>query len=323
MAEKKTTETFTNREKFGTKDKPSAEPVVEKVSSERDIIKYLEENQTNFVFLVGKSGRGKTAIVAAILNYLSTQTQYYVEVLRSEDNNEGTKLLLELRDAFKNQEFPGRTDVTKPPFNLDINFFTRDANGNPTKGVPITFVEMSGEHLEAVQLLTDRLSVLEQTRAKGKLPTKADVYFKAANLSMLFLFVTTPESARDDDAFMNQFLDYISNKDAKYREAYSFLAITQYDKYKSKTDNLSIQDFIEKRMPLSHSRFHNRKNRFGYFSVGEVVVTDEDTDQPKLYIKTIHDKYPKQVFSWIYETITKRELEPTSFLDQWLPWLKF
>jgi len=39
--------------------------IPEKPKSEKEIISYLEEKQTNFVFLFGKQGRGKTAITAS------------------------------------------------------------------------------------------------------------------------------------------------------------------------------------------------------------------------------------------------------------------
>ena len=314
MSEKKLPDTFGSGDKTKQNDKQLYE---------KDIIKYLEEKQTNFVFLFGKAGIGKSAIVASILHYLSTNINYYVEVLRNEDNIDGTGYLIGLRDDFKKQRFPKRNPSDKAPFNLDINFFRKNHDGERGNGIPITFLEMTGEKLSTVQMPKPNMTIEEKKRATGKLHQDVDVYFKADNLSMLFIMVTTPMEAGNDDILMTEFLDYISEKDSKYRDAYVFLAIAQYDKYKDKTDGLSVEKFVEKNMPNSHSRFYSKRNLYGYYTIGSVVEIDEDSINKEFHIKKLDSKSPERLFSWIYETITKKELNPLSFWEKLQSWLKF
>jgi hypothetical protein len=314
MSEKKLPDTFGGSDKTKQSDRQF---------SEKEVIKYLEEKQTNFVFLFGKTGIGKSAIVASILHYLSTNTNYYVEVLRNEDNTEGTSYLLGLRDDFRNQRFPARNPKDKAPFNLDINFFKKNNNGERDSGIPITFLEMTGEKLSVVQVPKPGMSPQEKLGATGKLHQDVDVYFKADNLSMLFIMVTTPIDARNDDILMTEFIDYISRKDSKYRDAYVFLAIAQFDRYKDKTDGLSVQKFVEKNMPNSNSRFYNKRNLYGYYTIGSVVEINENEKNKEIHIKKLDSKSPERLFSWIYETITKKELSPLSFWERLQSWFKF
>jgi len=58
-------------------------------------------------------------------------------------------------------------------------------------GVPLTFLEISGEDLHKVEVAKG-----------GKLPDNVDIYFKADGLSMLFILVTTPQDASKDDTIM-------------------------------------------------------------------------------------------------------------------------
>ena len=273
-------------------------------SSEFEKIKQLEEKQSNFVFLFGDKGVGKSSMIASMLNRISSDPGFEVEVLRNESNNAGTRYVLDFRDALKSKKFPDRTE-NSDTFQLDVIFYKRDSNGQRLGGTPLTFIDISGENLNTVSI-----------KKTGNFPPMVDLYFKADRIPMLFLLVTTPEKASEHDSLFNEFLDYIVSKDPKFRDSNVCLVVTQYDRFKEYTNGLQIDQFIKQRMPLSFGRFLSKKNGFTYFSVGDVQDISNDQGKSIPHIRRINEEFPLQLFEWIYETMRGEKLFPISFFDK-------
>jgi GTP-binding protein EngB required for normal cell division len=276
----------------------------QKKLSELEQIKQLEEKQTNYVFLFGDKVVGKSTMVASMLNRISSDPDFEVEVLRSENNSAGTRYVLDFRDALKSKKFPNRT-ANEETFQLDVIFYKRDSNGQRLGGTPLTFIDISGENLNKVSIKGD-----------GKFPDLVDIYFKADRIPMLFLLVTTPAKATEHDSLFNEFLDYIVSKDPKFRDSNICLVVTQYDRYKEYTNGLSIEKFVKERMPLSYGRFLSKRNGFTYFSVGDVQDVKDENGISQPQIRRINEQFPLQLFEWIYETMRGEKLYPLTFLER-------
>jgi len=59
--------------------------------------------------------------------------------------------------------------------------------------------------------------------------------------------------------------------------------------------------------------FINKRNTFGYYSVGDVIDIKREDGTAEHNIKKINEESPQKAFDWIYRTITKKELNPKSF----------
>jgi len=257
---------------------------------EADQIAYLESKGTNFVFLFGKRQVGKTVVTASLLNYMSSHCDYgnLISVFDATSNKPdlGRALLEDIRSQIAQKRLPGRTDaggITE----IDVRF-------EPfKKGKPklwLTFLEMSGEDLEKVDVNTEK-----------PFPSNIDVFFKAKNLSMTFVLVTSHQDAYKDDQLMAQFFDHIAAKDPKFRSARMLLLVSQWDTYKYPVD---FRSFLKKDMPLTFARLRNGGNANRHFSIGTVTNVDG-----KDYLAEFNPQPSEDVFFWLYESLTRSSLK--------------
>lgn len=281
------TEDFKLEEKFGTDSEDEAVVVPMETSeiSEAEQINYLEGRETNFVFIFGKSGVGKTAITASLVNYLSTECEY--GNLVGIDNGSGRRLLETIRNTIRDKRFPDRTKVGTLT-EIDIRF---EPLKKTKSNLWLTFLEMSGENLTTIEL---------NDKTPSQFPTNIDVFFRANNLSMVFILVTSHQDANKDDAFMVTFLDYIIGKDPRFQNSRILLLVSQWDTFVGEIDT---EDFIKTRMPLTYARLRKNTNAVRDFSIGRITMAD---NLPR--IQEYNGEPAEKVFHWIYETLTGKSL---------------
>jgi hypothetical protein len=117
---------------------------------------------------------------------------------------------------------------------------------------------------------------------------------------MVFILVTSHNDATRDDSLMVTFLDYIINKDRRFQNSRILLLISQWDTFKGEID---LEDFIEKRMPLTYARLRNATNAFRGFSLGRIQIVDELP-----FIQEYDSEPAEKVFLWLYKTLTGSHL---------------
>lgn len=253
---------------------------------ELDQIKYLRDRPTNFIFLFGKPAIGKTAITASLIHYLNTECYY--GSLEKNGNQEGQRLWEAFQQAIAERRFPGRTGLGTV-FEVEGLFVPSRTRQHLSK-LPLTFLEVRGDSLWEVSI-----------QKSGKLPAHIDVYFKAGNISMTFIMVTSCDEAHEDDPLMVNFLDYIIQKSSRYREARVLLLVSKWDKY---TGHATITEFLRQQMPQTFRRLSRGTNAYGVFSLG---IIDDDVDGSPL-IQEYSSKPAKRVFEWLYQTLTGQKI---------------
>lgn len=281
------TKDFKLEEKFGT---DSEEEVLITASetlevSEAEQINYLEGRETNFVFIFGRSGAGKTAITASLINYLSTECEH--GNLVGIDNGDGRRLLETIRNTIRDKRFPDQTRIGSLT-HIDIRF---EPLKKSKSNLWITFLEMSGENLTAIEL---------RDNTPSQFPPNIDVFFKANNLSMIFVLVTSQQQANRDDALMVTFLDYIIGKDSRFQNSRLLLLVSQWDTF---VGEIETEEFIRTRMPLTYARLRKNTNAIRNFSLGRITMVD---NFPR--IQEYNGEPAEKVFHWIYETLTGKSL---------------
>jgi hypothetical protein len=292
---------------MGGKDEDKVNPPqTSPISSERreqvteaQQISYLENKETNFVFIFGKRAAGKTVITASLLNYLSSHCDFGTLVgiydESSQSSNDGRRTLETIRRKFSEKRLPARTDQGSLT-EIDIKF---DPLNKSKRSLWLTFLEMAGEDLEKVDL---------NENSRSQFPTNIDVFFKANNLSMIFILVTSHNEAYKDDSLMVQFLDYIISRDARFQNSRILLLISQWDTFQGV---IELEDFLKTRMPLTFARLRKNTNAFRHFSIGRVAKVDDED-----FIREYDSEPAEEVFHWLYRTLTGESLK-----SRW-EWLK-
>ena len=254
-------------------------------ASEQEMIRNLQDMGTNFIFLFGKQGVGKTAIVASLLYYLASECHY--GNLEKKGNRKGQHRGELFRQAIASRRFPERS--TPQVFAVESLFVPSNNRGHLSK-LPLTFLEMDGKSLAEVSIMSN-----------GQLHPDIDIYFKAGTLSLLFLMVTSPQEAQQDDHLMVEFLDYINQKSPRFRDARVLFLISKWDTYSGQE---SVSDFLKRKMPSTFRRLSKSTNAYGAFSVGYV----ENNVGGEPFIHEYDSRPARAVFEWIYQTLTGKKL---------------
>jgi hypothetical protein len=255
--------------------------------SEADQINYLKKKPTNFVFLFGKQGVGKTAITASLIHYLASVCAY--GNIEKVGDMEGKRLGERIRHLLSQDRFPDRTAMGTLT-QVDCRFVPTKKG---LKELNLTFLEMSGEDLKRVDV----------NEYEGKLPDNIDVFFKVEGLSLTFILVTSHDEASADDSLMVNFLDYLIDKSPVYRNSRVLLLISKWDKVREMHGDVDVEGFIRKNMRQTFRKIDRTANAFRHFSLGD--VTDAD-GQP--LIKNYDERSPEIVFEWLYRTLTGKSL---------------
>lgn len=254
--------------------------------SEQEQLTYLRDKATNFIFLFGKQGEGKTAITASLIHYLNTECHY--GSLEKKGNPEGQRVWEIIKQAIARGHFPDRTSKANV-YEVE-SLFVPSSNHKHLSKVSLTFLEMSGESLSEVSIMKS-----------GRLPSNIDSYFKVGNLSMTFLLITSHQEAHGDDHLIVEFLDYIIQKSPRFRDARVLLLLSKWDTY---TGPENVTEFLKRQMPNTFRRLAKSTNAYGVFSLGEIA--SQVGGAPRI---SKYDSRPaKDVFEWLYRTLTGKRI---------------
>lgn len=255
--------------------------------------KALRDRKTNFVFLFGRPGSGKTAIISSVCHYLSTHPSGSLEV-RNKSNREGMFFLKEIFRKGKEGLFLERTARNKIT-EIDLMYTPR----KPKKSMNLTFLEMSGEDLSKVELKRDYQT---GNTAGGLLPDNIDVYLKCPKIKMVFLLVTEWKNAREDDILMFEFLDYLRKKQKSFQKPQVLLLVSKWDTYGGKYRK-DIDAFAREHMKLTYNLLTQIEGSLTFFTVGEVVEVENEYATDTL-ISSVDTTQADVVKRWVYNAVT-------------------
>jgi hypothetical protein len=274
-------------------------------------IKALQDKKdTNFVFLFGRVGAGKTALVASLIYFLRTYDNY--GNLYFDGNDRGKNLANNIKRDIKSGEFPNRTTagtVTE----LEC-IFKPDSDKPHLKPFKFCFLEMSGEDLVTVSLNVDDLKeVTHNNYQMGRLPDNINVYFKAG-VSMTFILIAEKNATKDDDELISSFFDYIHTNHPTFNDSKIILVISKWDSNPSWQE---VSHFLETKMQETFKFI--KGNAATAFSVGTVLKLENG----RLIIKEYNPKPADRIFQKLYGIITGEELQVKKprALDKIAHWL--
>jgi hypothetical protein len=264
----------------------------------------LQQMDSNFIFPVGMGQAGKTVALYSMLRHLMTKDSpgqlYPVDSPWKAVDKTGV-ILSEVATMFRESKLPKSTQV------IGGNVFedTKQANyefAPSNKRFPnlrMTFVDFSGENYKDF-LSTERF------------PAGIDAFFQVGGLSLTFLLMTSHEHAAKDDHLFSLFLGHIAKQDPAFRNARAAIVLTKWDTYKGKD---SVDQFIEKWMPMTYASTRNPSNALMCFTVGSV---GKDADGKTEWLKQFNPAPAAALFKWIYQSITRVNLDAKPWWQRFL-----
>ena len=218
--------------------------------------------------------------------------------VRNRKNKEGIFLLKEIFRKGREGLFLERTARNKIT-EIDLKYTPR----KPKKPVNLTFLEMSGEDLNKVELERDYVT---GDPTGGNLPDNIDIYLKSPKVKMLFLLVTEQGRAREDDLFMFEFLDYLRKKHKNFIKPKVLLLVSKWDQYNGRYKD-DISSFVAKHMKLTYNFLTQIDGSIGYYSVGDVIEIPKGPTTETV-IANVNQQQADVVKRWMYQNITGKTI---------------
>ena len=263
-----------------------------KKKKERKVVKKeytsLQAKNSNFIFVFGYTGSGKTTVLAAIDLYIRRR---YAKTVNPTGNKVGINHINKIVRNITFGEFPNATTAgTIVEYDVALTHPVSDETIN------LTFIEMAGEDLR-------RINTDDEDGGVGDLRSEIKKYLTCPDISMSFLLIADykerVESLREDDLFMN-FFGYLRNLEVPLENV--GVIVSKFDK--DQTDRLFLSDVVEDYLPQTR-RFMENKSivenaKIFPFSIGTVV--QEEGDEPRIEAIDLRDT--DAIVNWLFDSFS-------------------
>lgn len=273
--------------------------MIGKKRKERKVLKKehtsLQAKNSNFIFVFGYTGSGKTTVLAAIDLYIRRK---YAKTINPTGNKDGINHINKIVRNITFGEFPNAT-----PAGTIVEYDVALTHPVSDETVNLTFIEMAGEDLRKIN--TD-----DEDSGTGELRSEIKKYLTCPDISISFLLIADYkeriESLREDDLFMN-FFGYVRNLEVPLKNV--GVIVSKFDK--ELTDRLFLNDVVEDYLPQTRRFMENKsiiKNaRIFPFSIGEVV--QEEGDEPRIMAIDLRDT--DAVVNWLFDSFSEFNTAPS------------
>ncbi|MEM1120086.1 MAG: hypothetical protein AAGJ18_06525 [Bacteroidota bacterium] len=270
-----------------------------KKRKERKILKKehtsLQAKNSNFIFVFGYTGSGKTTVLAAIDLYIRRK---YAKTINPTGNKDGINHINKIVRNITFGEFPNAT-----PAGTIVEYDVALTHPVSDETVNLTFIEMAGEDLRKIN--TD-----DEDGGTGDLRSEIKKYLTCPDISISFLLIADYkeriENLREDDLFMN-FFGYVRNLEVPLQNV--GVIVSKFDK--NVTDRLFLNDVVEDYLPQTRrfmenkSIIHNAK--IFPFSIGEVM--QEEGDEPRITAIDLRDT--DAIVNWLFDSFSEFNQAPS------------
>lgn len=240
----------------------------------------IMEKNTNYVFIFGYTGSGKSTVLTAINMYMR---QHYRVILNQRGNQTGIRLIHQMMRDVESGQFPQPTSIGQiTEYDTAFRMNGEDVN--------LTFLEMAGEDLRKVDVDTGQEGFPETVQA----------YLNCPDISISFLIVADYERviSRQEDKLILQFLSYLYNEGIDLSRV--GVILSKFDR--GRTD-LDVEEVIQTYLPQVDKWLTSgdiAQPRVFPFSIGDILQAPEQKDQ----INEIDLDDCAEVVPWLHEVLS-------------------
>lgn len=255
-----------------------AEPMESEKYPVMELCTELKEKNTNYIFLFGEVAAGKTAVISSLIYHLDTNAKegalYPVDhsFRKAEFHNH-------IRNKFSKGVFLDRSKIDI----LDVGFSFKQASRSDIR---LTFLEMSGENFSEIERGPSRVYRDE-----------VEKYLRCPGINVIFFLVVDWNTAKKQDLYISNFLEYIETESPKEDRKQSFLLLlSKWETYKGRYKE-DVAEFVKENMPHAFSKLSYVKATITSYSVGTVWKEE---------LTSINKYYPEKVKEWLFSEIAPR-----------------
>ena len=256
-----------------------------------------KNKKTNLVFMMGYPGSSKTTVLAALVDYLTTNPNHVALTRGDSDNHEGNVLVNKLISDLKNHKFPPITPVEKL-YEYDIACKKKQME----EWLQLTFLEMSGEKARTIK-----------AEYGGSFSKEVEVYLKNVDHPIMYLLLVgydelealkdAHETKKDHDSLFAEFISYIHGASANREEDDALrigLVVSKFDR--ERTHDINFKDYVQKNLPKTFNLLTTRDvvtdARIFPFSIGDVNIGEGSEVNT---IKNVDLADCEEIVEWMFE----------------------
>lgn len=249
----------------------------------------LQAKNSNFIFVFGYTGSGKTTVLAAIDLYIRRK---YAKTIDPTRNRNGINHINKIVRNVTFGEFPNAT-----PAGTIVEYDVALTHPVSDETINLTFIEMAGEDLR-------RINTDDEDGGTGDLRAEIKKYLTCPDISISFLLIADYkeriESFREDDLFMN-FFGYLRNLDVPLKNV--GVVVSKFDK--ALTERLLLNEVVEDYLPQTRRFMENRSiienAKIFPFSIGSVV--EEMGEEPRIAAIDLRDT--DAIVNWLFDSFSE------------------
>jgi len=280
----------------------------------------IEERSGNYVFTIGRAGRGKSTFQSHLLRYLYQAGDFAMQQVSDPDSDyrENDVQLRMWRESWITNSFPRRSALNRP---IELRFKAEPVRYK-RPDLLFGFFEFSGEDIRVFY---------DPDYVNRSFLSSLDRFLNNPKCKFTFIFLSTGDDARRDDDLFSGFLDHIyNNTKQKFRENASALLVIGYPEKAIKLLNnqpgktgrrngrLDRREYIATFLPNTGASLSKWNKRYGIaeFSVGKIGNRSENGILVP-YIEKPSFEDAKRIFAWIYLRFTGQRPGPGFLTKLW------
>ncbi|MCI4666530.1 MAG: hypothetical protein MRZ79_00110 [Bacteroidia bacterium] len=258
---------------------PNQDVATPEVSNIRTKEEIMAKN-TNYVFIFGYTGAGKSTVLTAVNMYMR---QHYRVILNQGENQKGIRLIHQMMRDIEDGQFPQPTSIGQIT-EYDTAFMMDGEDVN------LTFLEMAGEDLKKVDVDTGEEGLPESVRN----------YLNCEGISISFLIVADYERvvSRKEDKLILQFLSHLYNEGVDMSRV--GVILSKFDR--GRTD-MNVEEVIRTYLPQVDKWLTSgdiEQPRVFPFSIGDVDSLVGRKDE----IKDIDLEDCAELVPWVHQVLS-------------------
>lgn len=262
--------------------------------------KELQDKNSNYIFVFGYTGSGKTTVLATLDLYIR---RHYMKTTDPTNNAPGIRHINRIVREISAGRFPKAT-ATGTIIEYDVSI----GHENFDEPVNLTFIEMAGEDLKKIST--------DEEEGDIKLREEINKYLTCPNISIAFLLVADFEERvvkyKEDDLFTN-FIGYLKNY-CRVELPLDCVGVILSKFDRDISEKTTVREVFNNYMPQTQKHLRSKtfveNGKVFPFSVGEVSRDKSGTVNG---ISTIDLTDAQNIINWLFKVYNDEPEQRSAF----------
>jgi len=282
-----------------------------------------EEGRVTFI-PIGFPAAGKSLFLSSLLHYAKSSEREKLFRILPESKfpfSKGRIAFDEMVDYFQK----GKLYAANAKGSIDLIGLDIIPTNEKLNTLKISFLDLAGDDIE-------KIKVSENAEFTGKI--KAVLNGLQVNDAATIFALITPfepagstnfgsnsEAHNREDTLHFDFLSFLEKEQpALFKNSKIFIIVSQWDK--NRDSQLKIEDYIQKYRPSVYALVKNLNVVWGSYSVGRLLVQEDETGNTYQKLITRNEDYPENLWKTLYRVCTGDDLDQKTFWQKLISFFK-